>query len=203
MKKILKWILIFYLVLTVISLVVTYKEIVIGLALGCLIIFILLKIAQKNGVNIPALPSASKHKISSRHLTEETFHAVGVTYYENNIRKLACDNPDWKLTIPQIQKSGKTGKKIFKHHYVNKPVKLKLEADNPHDKNAIAVIVAGELVGYISRNDNIHVKEILQKHEIKSLSGFIGGGEYKIIDEDGDKLRGEFGFSVNIRIKYI
>ena len=136
-------------------------------------------------------------------LKEETFHAAGVSYYEANIRKLACSNPDWSASITRIIKEGKAGKRIYKANYINKPVKLVPEPKNPHDKNAIAVVIAGELVGYISREDNLHVKDILDNREIKSLSAFIGGGEYKIVGEDGDVVRGEYGFSVNVRIKYI
>ena len=138
-----------------------------------------------------------------RTLAEETFHAVGVGYYEDSIRKLANSNPDWNLTSAQIIKNGMAGKRIFKNNYINKPVKLQEEPQNSHDKNAIAVIVAGELVGYISREDNLRVKEILNKREVKSISSFIGGGEYKILDESGDVTKENSGFSVSVRIKYI
>lgn len=138
-----------------------------------------------------------------RTLTEETFHGAGVWHYESNIKKLACANPDWKLKESQVISSGKIGKKIFKHNYINKPVKLEFEPDNKHDPNAIVILIAGEKVGYIAQTDNDHVRNILNNREIKSLSAFIGGGEYKVFTEDGDEIRSSFGFSVNIRIKYI
>lgn len=166
--------------------------IVIGVALMCWGL-------KKKGIIKPSPKALS----ASRTLTEETFHAVGVSYYENNIRKLACPNSDWALSAAKIIEDGKAGKRIFRHNYVNRPVKLLPEPKNAHDKNAVAVIIAGELVGYISREDNVHVKDILENHEIKSLSGFIGGGEYKIICEDGNISKNENGFSVNVRIKYI
>lgn len=147
--------------------------------------------------------SVPQKRIEGRKLIEETFHAVGVVYYEDNIRKLAYSNPDWKLTAAQIVESGKAEKRIFKYYYANKPVKLQMEPDNPHDENAISVIIAGELVGYISREDNIHVKDILEHREIKSLSGFIGGGEYKIVGDDGTVSKYTSGIYVNIRIKYV
>lgn len=146
--------------------------------------------------NTAALPD-------KRTLTEEDFRAVGVSYYESNIRKLACQNPDWSKTAAQLLKAGKGGKRIFKDNYVNRPVKLVEEPDNPHDPNAVAVMVAGELVGYISREDNARVREILNSREIVNLSAFIGGGDYKIIQEDGENIRDSYGFSVKIWIKYI
>lgn len=138
-----------------------------------------------------------------RTLKEETFYGAGVSYYARNIQKLACENPDWKLTSKRAVEIGKEGKRIFRYSYVNRPVKLQPEPDNEHDKNAIAIFIAGELVGYISRADNVHVKGILQKHEIKSISGFIGGGDYKVIEDDGTISKDSTEIGVSVRIKYI
>ena len=138
-----------------------------------------------------------------RSLKEETFRAVGVSYYEDNIKKLATVNTDWTAPIAEIVKAGKAGRRIFKYKYVNKPVYLREDPKNPHDKNAVAVIVAGELVGYISREENVFVREILKNHEVKSISSFIGGGEYKTVTEDGDVVSNEYGYSVTVRVKYV
>jgi hypothetical protein len=137
-----------------------------------------------------------------RTLTVEDFHAVGVHYYAANISKLASPNPEWKKSAAQIVKDGKAGKRIFKNNYVNRPVKL-IPENHANDSNAVAVIIAGELVGYISREENIKVRKILKGREIISLSGFIGGGDYKIILDDGSIVKDTNGFNVNIRIKYI
>ena len=137
-----------------------------------------------------------------RQLTEETFHAVGESYYENNIRKLAYPNPKWARPAATVVEEGDAGKRIFKYYYGNKPVELKPE-NNPHDKNAVAVYIAGELVGYISREENLHVRDILKHREVVSISGFIGGGDYKVVSETFDTISGELGFSVTVRIKYI
>lgn len=154
-------------------------------------------IPQTNGVS-NLTPSEQK-----RTLKEEDFQAVGVHYYKSNINKLACSNPEWKKSAAQIAKDGRAGKRIFRYNYVNKPVKLQEEPDNPHDSNAVAVIIAGELVGYISREENIKVKQILKNREIISLSAFIKGGDYKVIEDDGTTFKDSKGLSVNVRIKYI
>lgn len=188
---------IFFLIGGIGNLLDNFGAFVFGVSVGLLLLFFGLK---KKGL-IPK--PAPQDSIECRTLKEETFHAVGVYYYKDNIHKLACSNPAWKLTSSQIVKSGKSGKRIYRYNYVNKPVKLQIEPDNPHDKNAISVIIAGELVGYISRDENVHVKDILEHREVKSLSGFIGGGEYKTVSEDGEVFKDEIGFSVNVRIKYI
>ena len=141
-------------------------------------------------------------ELSKRTLTVEDFHAVGVHYYAANISKLACPNPEWKKSAAQLIKDGKAGKRIFKNNYVNRPVKLIPEA-HQNDANAVAIMIAGELVGYISREENVKVRKILKGREIISLSGFIGGGDYKVILDDSSIVKDTNGFNVNIRIKYI
>ena len=149
------------------------------------------------------IKSNNPNRSITRTLTVEDIHAVGVSYYEDNIRKLAYNNPDWNLSAAKIVSEGKAGKRIFRYNYVNRPVKLQFEPENPHDKHAIAILIAGELVGYVSKDENVHVKDILQNHEVKSISGFIGGGEYKVVSENKGIMKSENGFSVNVRIKYI
>ena len=168
--------------------------------LGWILDLIILSVRLFTKPKVSAQASVLPEK---RTLTEEDFRAVGVSYYETNIRKLACQNPDWGKTAAQLLKAGKGDKRIFKDNYVNRPVKLVIEPDNPHDPNAVAVMVAGELVGYISREDNARVREILNSREVVNLSAFIGGGDYKIIQEDGETIRDSYGFSVKIWIKYI
>ena len=146
-----------------------------------------------------------RHKIieQDRTLKTEIFPVAGVPYYEENIKKLAYCNPDWKLTGSQIKKNEKGNQKIFRYYFVNKPVKLVPEPSNEHDKNAVIVFVAGEKVGYISRTDNIHVKEILKKHEIKYITCFVGGGMYKIVSENGNISRDEEDLHIKVKIAYV
>ena len=173
-----------------------------GIILGGLLIFFGLK---KKGL-IPHSQSKSKSLPSaniSRTLMEENFQGAGVHYYEANIKKLALANPDWKMTKAQITNANKVGRKIFKNNYTNKPVSLTPEPGNPHDPNAIVIIIAGEKVGYVRSDENERVRYILENREIKSISAFIGGGEYKTLTKDGELLTGSFGFSVNVRIKFV
>lgn len=142
-------------------------------------------------------------EVQDRSLKTEIFHVVGVQYCEENIKKLACCNPDWKLTAKQIKEKGKVNQRIFRYYFINKPVKLEPEPSNKHDKNAILVIVAGEKVGYVSRSDNVHVKEIMKKREIKYITCFIGGGKYITINDDGDILRDEESITIKVKIAYV
>lgn len=134
-------------------------------------------------------------------LVTEIFKAAGVTYYEDNIMKLACRTDDWPKNSATLKKEGKLGKKIFRYTYINKPVKLIPEPTNEHDKNAVQIFVAGELVGYISADEAVHVKDILNNRKIKYISSLIAGGQYKIASENGLE-RFENNLSVSVKISY-
>ena len=165
-----------------------------GLVVGAALIFWGLK---KKGFQF------QKKILGKRQLTDETIRAVGVTYYERNIQKLAYRNPGWDRSVETIIEDGDSERRIFQYNYKNKPVQLIIENNNPNDKNAVAVHIAGELVGYISKDENIHVRDILKNHEIKSLSAFIGGGKYKVVSDNHDINYDQLGFSVTIRIQYV
>ena len=132
----------------------------------------------------------------------EKFYVTGTAYYKSNIAKLAVSNPDWKSTKAKLIKDGKADEEIYRFSYVNKPVKLIPEPTNEHDPNAIMVLFAGEKVGYISRADNKKVKYILDEGKIEYISGFIGGGEYKFINADGELEKDERPFSISVTISY-
>ena len=139
---------------------------------------------------------SKENKSVDKKYNEEKFYVVGVCYYENNIKKLRVKNELWKS-------KDIIGKKIYKYNYINKPVKLVPDPQNEHDKNAVKVIVAGEVVGFISRNENEHVLSILKNADIKYISSFIGGGEYKIISENGDVASWENENNVTVKIGYV
>lgn len=148
----------------------------------------------------------TKRDVSSgapQKLTTEDFRVAGVNYYQGNVEKLACCNPEWKDKNATIVNNGNSGKKIYRYNYINKPVKLLEEPTNPHDKDAIRVVIAGELVGYIPRENCPHVKEILGRHEIKYISSFIYGGQYKVIYDAKNAVKQDSDIAINIRIAYI
>lgn len=140
---------------------------------------------------------------TSKALKKEDFEVAGVHYCLKNIKLLATVNPDWRKKSKSLVSKSKPRRRIYKNTYINKPVKLIPEPTNKHDKNAIIVQIAGEKVGYISADDNIHVKQILSKHDVKFISAFISGGEYKDVTEDGIVDRGDYGIDINIRIGYV
>lgn len=133
---------------------------------------------------------------------EETFEAVGVHYYLDNVGKLATRNPDWRKTGKALATAGFAGRRVYRYTYVNKPVKLIQENDNPHDRNAVMVQIAGEKIGHIAAEEALHVREILNHHTVYYVSAFVGGGDYKEVREDGSFDRYEKEPFVRVKIRY-
>lgn len=140
---------------------------------------------------------------NDRKLKKEEFIVVGTQYCLDNINKLACANLDWKHNTETIIADGKAGEKIFRYNYIYKPVKLIPEPENTHDKNAVYCMIAGEKVGYISRDYNVHVLDILKSHDVKYISASIRGGQYKIVLTDKTIQKYEDPINIHVRIGYV
>lgn len=157
---------------------------------------------EKKYVTVPA-EVTNFNMYNDGTLKKEEYFVVGTQYYMENIGKLACSNPDWKHNAQTIIAHGNAEKKIFRYNYIYKPVKLIPEPENPHDKNAVYVLIAGEKVGYISHEDNIHVLDILKNNDVKYISAAVRGGQYKIVLTDKTIQKYEDPINIHVRIGYV
>lgn len=133
---------------------------------------------------------------------EETFDAVGTHYYLKNIEKLATSNPEWRKQGKTLASHGYAGKRVYRYRYSNKPINLIQENNNSHDRNAVMIQIAGEKVGYISAEEAVHVRDILNHCTVQFISAFIGGGDYKEIFSDGTFEKHEGEPFVRVKIGY-
>lgn len=134
--------------------------------------------------------------------SEEIITVAGTSYYLKNIEKLATLNQDYMMSPKVIIKKGKAEKRIFEYYFANSPVELRPEPKNTHDKNAIAVYIAFELVGYISRDENIRIGKLLRSGSVENVTSFISGGRYKVISADGSVQEFENEILVKLYIHY-
>ena len=133
---------------------------------------------------------------------QETFEIPGAYYHRTSIAKVATPNPDWRKNCKSLIKAGKANQKIYRFDRTTKTAELVEEPNNPHDKNAVMVIVDGEKIGYIGADENLHVKSILKSKTIKSISATITGGEYKTIISESDMIKNQSGPFVTVKICY-
>lgn len=131
----------------------------------------------------PYLPNVGKrHKI------------VGLDYRKSNVMKLARENPLYKLDKASILKQGLTDTAIHKYIFADGPTELVQEPDNPHDPNAIKVVVAGQHIGYIKAGSCAHLNKVINEGRIEKILCRIYGGPYKGAFQDYDETL-EVGFS--------
>jgi len=88
--------------------------------------------------------------------------------------------------------------------FLNKnEIRLVFEPDNPYDPNAIKIIseFMGH-IGYVPKDDNIKVSEII-KNKNYNITAQIIGGKYKYVDQDEDKINIENdNYGVEVEISY-
>lgn len=120
----------------------------------------------------------------------ENFKIAGVSHYIDNVMdKLSYPNPDYELSSKELTDSYDVGDRIFEYAFNTQNVALVPEPDNEHDPNAVRVEVKGILIGYIKSGSCSHVKNLLKSPDLAGMDLDIGGGKFKRIYDDGDKLK--------------
>ncbi|WP_283124168.1 HIRAN domain-containing protein [Angelakisella massiliensis] len=119
----------------------------------------------------------------------ERFHVAGVSFHQDEIASLGYENSDYDMSKKEIIDSSMENEKIYAVEFDPQRVELEPEPDNPHDPNAIKVIVDGVHVGYIKKGSTAHVRNLLAAGG--KVSAEIYGGKYKMLchyDEDDDDV---------------
>lgn len=126
---------------------------------------------------VSATPSKPKPVI-------EKHHIAGVTSYMKNIMSIAIENDDYPKTKRELVDDFLIDERVFQYFWDVLKVELIEEADNPHDKNAIKVLIDDVHVGYIKKGSCSHIKKLIKSGNIAKISAQIGGGKYKYVYED-------------------
>lgn len=111
------------------------------------------------------------------------FDVAGIEYRMNDIIRLATPMKKWEMTDEQLLNKY-PGKKIYRYYFINEPVQLIPEPTNPHDPNAIKVVIANIHVGYVPASECSNIKQFITSGAF-SISAKINGGEYKMVYSDG------------------
>lgn len=125
----------------------------------------------------PYLPNVGKrHRI------------VGLEHRKANVMKLAKENPLYGLDKTAILRQGLVDTYIHKYTFVNDPADLVQEPNNPHDPNAIKVVVAGQHIGYIKAGSCAHLNKVINEGRVEKVLCRIYGGPYKGAFQDYDEV---------------
>ncbi len=152
--------------------------------------------ASGQWVNGKFVKSSSKSDFGGPLPSAYTFEVAGTNFRMDNIIRLATPMKKWSMTNEQILQKY-PGKRIYRYYFVNNPVQLVPEPTNPHDPNAIMVLINNIHVGYIPSQDISTVSQYLKTGPV-TLDANISGGEYKIVYEDGQSA--SFSDPISIRL---
>lgn len=161
-------------------------------------------------------PAASSEPIKEEHAAADpvvsipdnskktTFLVAGIYYREDAvIDNLLYENPDFGMTKKEIIECCMEDTEIYKYEPFYGSAKLVSEPDNPHDPNAIKVMVDGIHIGYVPAKRTKSIKKILDSNNVISIGCEIFGGPYKVLpDEDADIERGKTDIKSRICIDY-
>jgi len=123
----------------------------------------------------------TKHKIA------------GVTHYENNILTFARPEPLYNKSKKEIIAAKAYNQNIYKYTFVKCPVELVPEPTNPHDPNAVQVVIGGLLVGYIKAGSSKHILNLISANKITNLDYEITGGDFINVWFEADEPQIEKG----------
>lgn len=144
----------------------------------------ILRDLQSRSQDIPTHRSASS--ATPKKLETYGFNVAGVSFRQEDIESLGYENEDYELTKKEIIDSYLTDERIYEYEFECGKVELIPEPDNPHDPNAVKVIIDGIHVGYIKKGSCSRVKSLLASPKFKYTEAEIMGGKYKLVHEEYD-----------------
>lgn len=149
----------------------------------------------REAINPPASDRPVISRVSSAPIKKERFRVAGVSFRQDSIADLGVENEYYHYTKQQIIDEMMDDEKIYEYEFFPQKTELIPEPDNPHDPNAIKVVIDNVLVGYIKTGSTAHVKNLLASSKISSIDAEISGGRYKIVSYDSydDKYTTESG----------
>ena len=137
------------------------------------------------------------------------FKVAGISFREKDIiDSLAVENDAYDMTKMELVDMYLIDEPIYKYLVSASTVHLEDEPDNPHDPNAIKVVVDGVHIGYVPAKKSNKVRQILEKSP--AIICNIYGGPSKTVHEDyngrGKEVytveKADHNFGAEIILKY-
>lgn len=135
----------------------------------------------------PAAEESHAHHTPAEPQKIERHKVAGTSFRLAELQPLGVENDDYELTRRGMIDAGLIGERVYKTDYFANKVELIPEPENPHDHNAIRVVVDGVHIGYIKAGSCAHIHNLIREDKIETVKCEIEGGRYKILLEDYDE----------------
>lgn len=158
-------------------------------------------------VNEPKDPQEAQAPIKASNkdeIKQYKCYVAGLYYrQEELVNDVLSENPDYSMTKKEIIDACMEDERIYQYELFYAAADLVPEPNNPHDPNAIKVIVYDTHIGYIPAEKTKSVKKIMDTKNIVLVGCEIYGGPYKVLpDENSSIVRGSDNFKSSICIEY-
>jgi hypothetical protein len=112
------------------------------------------------------------------------YEVAGVEYYLKNLLSMMEPNYLYSYKKQELIDTCNYDIPIYKTACTATKLQLAQEDDNPHDPNAVVVLLDNKIVGYIPRKDCKHVRYLMDNDLVVSFTCKVYGGKYKQINEE-------------------
>lgn len=157
--------------------------------IGWLVDIIIAGSKIKNKTMTSAIPKYSGYTLR--------IDVVGEHYRKNEIASVMSGNGMYNIPDAEFMKKVDSHKNIYRFKFRETEAKLIPEPTNPHDANAIKVMIDGVHVGYIPADRCMEIKKRLPG--IKSITAKLHGGDYKY-HSNNEVFKTEANFSIELYI---
>lgn len=127
------------------------------------------------------------------------FEVAGVNYRMKEVIKLATKIKKFDMSAKKLIEIGYQNRNVYRYYFINEPVELRPEPSNPHDSNAIMVLINNIHVGYVPQVDIQNVNNFLPYTQ--SISAQITGGEYRIAYSETEEANFSEPVKITIRLR--
>lgn len=141
-------------------------------------------------------PMPAVKTISEPETVVNSYEVAGVVFYLDNLLSMAEPNYLYEYKKQDLIDTCNYDVNVYKTVVNATNLELTHEPDNPHDPNAIKVLLDGKLVGYIAAKDCKHILEIMDNDLFVSATCEVYGGKYKRVNEDYDWEKDKSTYSV-------
>lgn len=135
---------------------------------------------------------------TSSHFLPTSFEAVGVEYRLDNLLSVSQSSRSFNYPDEVFLEKYSDGRNIFKYFFNNSIGTLEPEPDNPHDKNAIKVMLDGVHIAYVPAALCLDVSRLLNSGYTPVVK--VKGGPFKKV-ENGQVTSYDNDFRVFVDFK--
>lgn len=141
---------------------------------------------------LPTIRGSDMTDSDTLYVVPKTYKVVDTQSCIDNILRLASRNPDYDLTTEAQTERVAENKRIYAYTFNPKKAELVSEPHNPHNPDAIKVMIDGEHVGYIHTDFCTHLLNALSGNRVRGIDCEMSGGPYKILRGDLDEETFEY-----------